>query len=270
MRADSIRLVALDAAVVALVSAGICLASDQLLFMTILVPAVILARFLVLAALARPEAVSLKAELVFFLVCTCLGAFNDWNSVCNHRIYDYTVPHYLDLSTIPLWMLLFWGMILRFIARLARWEALSPPAAPSDRVGLGGLAVDSGLVKVATQLVLVLVTRQAIYRFFGDPILSWLPFAGALLLYLLLCRVDRHDLALLAIFLVGGPLIEVLYIQVGGLHAYKLGWFGGVPLWIVLWWLVIVLIWKDLAIRIERWAAGREPGPGGARPANGN
>ena len=32
------------------------------------------------------------------------------------------------------------------------------------------------IAKVVTQLVLVLATRQAIYRTFGDPLWSWLPF----------------------------------------------------------------------------------------------
>ena len=27
--------------------------------------------------------------------------------------------------------------------------------------------------------------------------------------------------------------------------------FGGVPLWIVLWWALGILVWKDLAFRIE-------------------
>lgn len=35
------------------------------------------------------------------------------------------------------------------------------------------------------------------------------------------------------------------------LDASHLGWFGGVSLWIVLWWLLAVLVWKDLAYRLE-------------------
>ena len=35
------------------------------------------------------EGINIKAEIVFYIICTILGAFNDWNSVTNKRIYDY-------------------------------------------------------------------------------------------------------------------------------------------------------------------------------------
>lgn len=249
---DPGALVAIDAAVIGLVSAAICLASQRWLLMTILVPAVLVVRLVLLAALARRFSVNLKAELLFFAICTLLGAFNDWNSVVNHRIYDYTVPHRVAFSTIPIWMLLFWGMILRFIARLARWGSLGPPGTSEDRLGLGRFHLRSAGLRVIAMLGLVLATRQAIYRLYLDPIWSWVPFLVALLIYLACFWPTRHDLKLLGLFMVGGPVIEVLYIQVGGLHRYHLGWIAGVPVWIALWWLVIVLIWKDLAFRLER------------------
>jgi len=252
MKPDSNVLVGIDAAVVAVVSLAICVASENLLFMTAFIPLVILVRIGLVVSVANREGVHLPAELLFLLVCTVLGGFNDWNSVCNKKIYDYTVPHYFVFSTIPLWMLLYWGMILRFVARLARWQLLDPPQRVSDSVGIGSRHIESGAFKVVAELLLVLVTRQTIYRLYADPVLSWLPFLGALCIFLVLIRPQRHDFKLLAIFLAGGPLIEVLYIQVGRLHAYHLGWIGGVPLWIALWWLLIVLIWKDIAFRLER------------------
>ena len=110
MKPDSDRLVAIDAACVIVVSIAISFASDRLLLMTILVPIVISARMVCLALGAGGSRVPMRAEIVFFALCTLLGAFNDWNSVVNHRIYDYTVPvHFPGFSTIPLWMLLFWG-----------------------------------------------------------------------------------------------------------------------------------------------------------------
>lgn len=47
-----------------------------------------------------------------------------------------------------------------------------------------------------------------------------------------------------------GAIVEVAYIQGGGLHRYHLGWIGGVPLWIALWWPLAVLVWGDLARRL--------------------
>jgi len=259
MKPDSSRLFAIDAAAILAVSVAICLASQRLLFMTIFVPLVLLVRIAAMAHMGEREDASIKAELLFLLICTVLGAFNDWNSVCNKQIYRYTVPHWFDFSTIPLWMLLFWGMILRFIARLARWRTLGPPEQASDLVGIGKWRMENAWVKIALELALVLATRQAVYRFHSHPVLSWLPFLIALALVLVLFHPTRHDAKLLAIFAAGGPLIEIAYIRIGELHAYALGWIGGVPLWIALWWLVAALIWKDLAFRIERALRGLFP-----------
>ena len=251
MRPDSNRLVAIDAAAVGIASAAICLASRQLLLMSVFIPVVFIARSAVVVVLAKREDISIKAELFFLLICTVLGAFNDWNSVCRQEIYRYTVPHYFEFSTIPLWMLLFWGLILRFIARLARWGKLGPPAGANNRVGLGRFTVESATLKITIELLLIAATRMSIFHAYQDPLWSWLPFLLALIIFLLVCSPSKHDLWLLLCFLLGGPLIEILYIQLGGLHAYDLGWIGGVPLWIVLWWLLAVLVWKDLAYRLE-------------------
>lgn len=248
---DSDLLFFIDASVIALISAAICAASGHLAFMTALVPVVIVLRTAAVVVIEKREGRSAAAEIVFLLICTVLGAFNDWNSVVHKRIYDYAVPHYVSFSTIPVWMLLFWGMILRFVARLARWIRLDPPERPHDGVRLAGRWIENGPLKVALLLMIVFGTRAFIYRTYLDPLYSWLPFLVALGLTLVTFKVTRHDIELLALFLVGGPLIEALYIQVGGLHRYHLGWIGGVPLWIALWWLVAVFVWKDLSLRLQ-------------------
>jgi len=106
---------------------------------------------------------------------------------------------------------------------------------------------------------LTFVTRQSIYVHYLDPVRSWLPFLIAIGLYLVLLSPTRHDAKLLAVFFVAGPASEILYIQVGGLHRYHLGWLGGAPLWIVLWWMLAILIWKDLALRLESALIHRFP-----------
>ncbi len=243
-------LFAVDAAAIVVVSAGICLASDDLALMTWLVIAVLALRQLAWGWL-RGWA-HLPPELAFFAVCTVLGAFNDWNSVVRHRIYDYAVPAaFPELTTIPIWMLLFWGMILRFFVTFATWRRLDAGSQPRDRVrGPSGVS-DRPVARVLLQLALVLATRQTIYRNFEDPILSWLPFLAAGVVWFLLFAPDRQELRLAAAVAIIGPLVEVLYIQVGHLHAYHLGWLGGVPLWIALWWVLAVLVWKDIGRRLE-------------------
>lgn len=251
MKPDSHRLFALDAAVIVAGSALISAMSQRLLFLTVAVPVILVLRFGILAFLLKREAGSLSRELILFLICLGLGAFNDWNSVCNYKIYDYTVPHFFAFSTIPIWMLLFWGMILRGFLRLCRWQALAPLETPDNRVHLGFTTLDNGWLKIAVLLALVLATRQAIYRLFLDPIWSWAPFAIALALYVFFFRLSTRDLKLLGFFLLAGPGMEILIINVGHLHRYHLGWLLGVPLWIALWWLLAILVWQDLGLRLE-------------------
>lgn len=251
MKPDPHRLFGLDVAAIALISALICWRSQHLRFMAFAVPLILVLRFALLALLQKPEDGSFLREVVLFLICTALGAFNDWNSVVNHRIYDYTVPTDLSFSSIPSWMLWFWGLILRGFLRLCRWQALNPPPAPDNRVHLGFATVENGWLKISLLLALVLTTRQAIYRLYLDPLWSWAPFALALALYAFFFRLRGRELKLLAIFPLLGPGIEMLFINLGHLHRYHLGWIFGVPLWIVLWWLLAILVWQDLGLRLE-------------------
>jgi hypothetical protein len=251
MRPDSTRLMAIDAGVIVVISLLICAAADRLVFMSIAVPMIIAVRMFLLYALRRNEGIHFRVELVFFGICTLLGAYNDYFSVCIKNIYDYTVPHFFSWSTIPLWMLLYWGMILRTFARFARWEVLKPPEVSSDNIGFGRWYTESVTIKIVFMLALVFVTRNQIYQHYLHPIWSWVPFLAALLIYLTLCAPTLHDIKLMVVVLPVGPLVEMLYINLGGLHRYHLGVAGGVPLWIILWWLLIILIWKDIAMRLE-------------------
>lgn len=246
------RAFAIDCAAVVTVGAAICAASHALTAMTLLVPAVVALRFVAWVRLpAHERGIALSGEAAFFTLCLVLGAGNDWNSVVRHRIYDYAVPHeFPGASGIPLWMLLYWGMLLRFVATLCRWERLIPPPVPADGVTLGTRTVSSPWIKVAGELVLVVATRQMIYAHYANPLMSWLPFAAALAVYAAVFRLTRHDRLLLLLAASVGPAVEVLFIQVGGLHRYHLGWLGGVPLWIVLWWMLAVLVWNDLTARL--------------------
>ncbi len=253
MKPDSNRLMAVDALIVFIISAAICVAAQKLWLMSILVPALITARFFILSKIADAEGINMAAEAIFFAVCLALGAFNDWNSVTNRQIYHYTVPHFFKFSEIPLWMFLFWGMILRSMARFTRWEFLGPVKTVSNRLRIAKITFDNPALKVAAEIALVFASRQAIYRFYDHPVYSWLPFLAALIAAFVFFRPDAHDRKLLGVFLFVGPLVEIAYIRIGGLHHYALGWFAGVPLWIVLWWLLAVLIWKDLAYRIEHF-----------------
>lgn len=246
----------LDAVTIVIVSIAILVAANGLGFMTLFVPWILFLR--VVAYHFLPDAEKLWpawVEALAVLGCAVLGGFNDWNSVVNHRIYDYTVTvTYPELTTIPGWMLLFWGMILRFFFTLGRWRRLDPPAAPRNTVWLGR-RFESPWLKVGLELALILATRQAIYRLYDDPLWSWIPFALAIGAYAVLFRPIKQEWTILAVMLVGGPIVEALYIQVGGLHRYHHGVFFGVPVWICLWWALAALIWSDLSFRVARRVA---------------
>jgi hypothetical protein len=253
---------AIDATAIAAVSLAICAASHRLLFMTLAVPVVIALRFALWMRLPIDQRWTphLSAEVAFFVACTLLGSANDWNSVVRHHVYDYDVPaEFPSVTTIPLWMLLYWGLIVRAAASLSQWLRSSPAEQPRNDTHIGRRVIVSAGLKVFLLGTLVVVTRQLIYRYSREPVLSWFPFAVALLLYAMLFRPGRRERVLGFVALVGGPAIEMLYIHVGHLHHYQLGWIGGVPLWIVLWWVLAMWVWSDLSLRVQLLIAGRLP-----------
>ena len=248
------RAFGVDLATIALISVAICAWAHDLPRMSALVPVVLAVRTALFLALPDDERdTSRRGELGLLLVATVLGAFNDWSSVVRHRIYDYTVPTDLGrLSSIPLWMLLYWGMILRFVLTLCHYRRLALPASPT---GLASLRVGR-TARLALLLGIVVVTRQCIYRLYDRPILSFVPFVAALVVFLAVVRPDARRRKLLFGVLVLGPAVEVLYIQVGHLHAYRLGVLFGVPVWIALWWGLAVLVWEELGTRLQRGLDG--------------
>jgi len=249
--------VLVDGGAIVVGSIAIVAASQQLPVMTVAIPLLFVIRTLLWWWAWRRsyrESPRLLPEVGFLALCTVLGGFNDWNSVVAHGIYDYSVPCYFpDLSTIPIWMLLFWGLILRFFTTFALWQRLGAPERPRGTIRVGLHMRELPWLRLLFLLILVVGTRQAIYRLYLDPWWSWLPFAAAGCLYVVFCGIDRHELRLLAVTLVVGPLVEVMYIQVADLHHYHLGWLGGVPLWIALWWCLAILIWKEIGGRIYRY-----------------
>lgn len=248
LRADD-RAVVLDIGSLALVSVGICLYAQSWPVMTVWVLAVMGIRMLLWARLPREQRTfSVGAELGFLFLCALIGGFNDWNTVVHHRVYSYSVPADLPaISTIPTWMLLYWGLILRTIATLGHWTRLGLPAKQTGLRSWGARRFGGRGARVVVLLLLTLTTRQTIYRLYLDPIWSWAPFAIAIVLYVWFLAPSRGELLLALLFLTLGPLVEGLYISVAHLHDYALGWILGVPLWIQLWWALAALVWAEIS-----------------------
>ncbi len=241
------RTLTLDGLAILTVSLAICVGGSNPLAMTVVVVAVHVGRLLAWRPLGLGR---LGPEIAFAVFCTLLGGFNDHNTIVHHGVYSYTVPQlWPQFSEIPVWMLLYWGLILRFVASLVRWEGLGATGVTRDEVWIGPWRWSHPALKVGLMLALVFVVRQATWVWYLDPLLSWLPYAGGVMAFVLLFRPDRHELRLAALALTVGTAVEILYIQVAGLHHYHLGIVGGVPLWIVLWWPLAVLVFKDLLTR---------------------
>lgn len=252
MTALTDREMAVELAVMVIVSAAILLGSGNLAFMTGVVGSVMVARSCLRYALGVDRGRFVR-EWIWLAACVLVGGGNDWNTVVNHGVYTYTVPGGWGAEdAIPVWMLLYWGLILRFMISLFRWRRLDPDPKWSDGVRLGWGSIRSARVKIAVQLGLVMATRQAIYHLYGDPLWSWLPFAVALVVYFALFGSSRAERRLVAAIAVVGPVVEATYIGVGHLHRYELGVVMGVPIWIALWWVLGTLVLRDLSLRI--WA----------------
>ena len=224
----------------------ICLFSHRLILMTVLIPLLMILRtYYVTLRFNKEETIQ---EIIFLSICIVIGGFNDWNSVCNKNIYSYGVPTFFPkITTIPLWMLFYWGLILRLITSLAFWSKIETQNTYSNKVRFFG---DNAWFKVLFQLLLVFITRQLIYINYLDPFLSWIFFAIAFVVYLIFIPLKKADILLLTSFAIGGPITEVLYIKIGNLHHYHHGVFFGVPIWIILWWIISVLLWKDISCRL--------------------
>lgn len=257
---SSRRALAIDLASVALVGAAACIDAHDTARMTAVVAVTYVGRLAAWSRLApgdRP--LPMWAEVPFLALCAVVGGFNDWNTVDRHHVYSYGVPSDLSpLSSIPLWMLAYWGLILRLVSTLGLFSGLGEPGPDGAVRGLSG---QRPWLRLALMLAMVALTRQAIYRLWADPLWSWLPFAGALLLHPALFRWGPRERRLALISATAGPVAEALLIKVGGLHQYALGWLLGVPVWIALWWVVAVLIWAELSRlalpRLGAWASGR-------------
>ncbi|MBI2069630.1 MAG: hypothetical protein HYT79_03430 [Elusimicrobia bacterium] len=235
--------VLIDAGAVAIVGIAVLACADRPVFMLFLVSAVFGLRFFLWRLwVRRNKSHSMAAEIVFVACCAAIGAFNDWNSVDGHGVYHYRAALLFPwISTIPFWMLLYWGLILRFLASLLNVR----------KFFLTGPTQGGGLFKRAAFAgILVLLTRQAIYRFYADPWMSWLPFAAALLGALTFYRPGPLKIVILSVMTAMAVGTEILFIQTAGLHEYYLGVIGGAPVWIMLWWFLAFIVWGDLSVSL--------------------
>jgi len=179
-----------------------------------------------------------KGDLIFFFLGFVLGGGNDLISMYK-KVYAYLPAPDISLLPIPMWVLLFWGLIFVFFRKLMRFGPFlgEPPKRLIDQP----LLLD-GLILV--------IYRMIIYRT-ADRF--WLPdalFAAILVLRLLVSVPSKNERRLMLTMLVLGPAYEIWLIHCG-LYVYQTGFFYGMPLWLIVYWVFVIRLLKAIFDRIE-------------------
>lgn len=241
-----------DGPPLAAIAIAILLAAERPGAMGLVVLSALAVRFALGRALLGWRGRALATEALFFAACTLVGGFNDYNTVVLRGVYAYTVPAELPaVSTIPLWMLLTWGFVLRFVTTLAGWRRLGGGHVTDDVRLLGRRR--SVPARLAVMAALVLATRLVTFTYATHVWLSFVPYLLALAVAAVVLVPSRREARLVALALIIGPIVEALFIRIGRLHHYELGWLFGVPLWIVLWWALGAWLWGDVSNRLLVW-----------------
>jgi hypothetical protein len=180
-----------------------------------------------------------RGDIIFFFLGLILGGGSDLMSMWR-GVYYYTPTTILPVP-IPVWMLLFWGEIFVFFRKLIRYGPFLHLENPRKRILDLPLALD---------IILFAVYRMIIYRYASVP---WLPdalYAGIFVVRLLLFPPTNDERKLMITMLLLGPVYEIALIRCG-LYVYQNGFVWGLPLWLIIWWVFIIRIFKTLTDEIE-------------------
>ncbi|MHA1733342.1 MAG: hypothetical protein ACTSU5_15455 [Promethearchaeota archaeon] len=189
-----------------------------------------------------------RGDWAFYLLGVVGGGGNDLMSMLN-GVYSYTsVPMIPALrGLMPLWMILFWGQVFLLFRKVfhLRWFRGSPFA--RDGPLLWGW-VDG---RLAFDVALVVVLRAVIYKTYALP--YWVPAAAygiGVLARLVAFPLRRNEWLIVAV-LPYAFCFEGLMVSFG-LYVYVNPVFLGMPLWLFLWWVVLVpCLVKELFDRLE-------------------
>ncbi len=219
-----------EAALLIITALAICLFSQNTKVMSIVFALIIIFRFVLL---------NRRGDIIFFSMGVILGGGNDLMSMWR-GVYYYTPTTILPVS-IPVWMLLFWGEIFVFFRKLIRYGPLLRPETTRKRLLDLPLALD---------IILFAIYRIIIYRYASVP---WLPdalYAGIFVVRLLLMPPTTDERKLMITILLLGPLYEITLVKCG-LYVYQNGFIWGLPLWLIIWWVFIIRMFKAFIDRIE-------------------
>lgn len=199
------------------------------LVMHIAIIFIIIFRFLVL---------NKSGDYIYLIIGIVLGGGNDIISMWK-KVYYYTPETILPVP-IPLWMLLFWGEVFIFFRKIMRYK---PFLGKLDKPEL----LDPPLI---ADLIIFVILRIVIYKFANKP---WVPDAIYSFIYvvrILILPPKPNERKLILTMLILGPIYEIALVKCG-LYVYQNGIIFGLPLWLIIWWLFVIRLFKAISDRIE-------------------
>ena len=205
--------------------------------MSIVVGALIVLRFVFLYR---------KGDVVYFLVGFVVGGGNDVMSMWR-GVYYYTPPTILPVP-IPVWMLFFWGLGFLFLRRLVRWRFFQEEDSRREKL------FDKPLV---ADVAVAVVYRAIVYSWAAVAYLPGALYASILVIRVLVFPPSREERRLMISILLLGPLYEALLIG-GGLYVYQNGAVFGMPIWLVVYWVFMIRVMKQVFDWLETKIAAKK------------
>ena len=185
-----------------------------------------------------------KGDWLFFTFGVIAGGGNDLMSMLN-GVYEYTsitiIPFLNGL--LPLWMILFWGQIFLLFRKIfnIKWfkgEEFNKDCRWIDK-------------KLIFDIILLIILRIVIYHTsFLDFWIPALIYAIGIGIRFLIFPPKKNEVLIICVlpyaFLFEG--LMVLF----GLYIYYNPIFLGMPLWLLLWWVLLVpIVLKEFFDRFE-------------------
>lgn len=195
-----------------------------------------------------------RADWIFLLIGVVAGGGNDLMSMLK-GVYYYTPPSLLKEygAPIPIWMLLYWGHIFvsfRQLFQLPVFQGEPPAGKP--------WAIDKRLI---ADIIVVVAFRIIIYNTVRNEPWPTIGFASVLLLRLLVIPPKKNEWLLIVAVMLLGPPFEAALIGFG-LYVYFDPVLGGMPAWLLIYWIFAMpILLKGIFDRIEWGLARKQKNP---------
>lgn len=190
--------------------------------------------------------VNVAGDWLFFILGVVFGGGNDFMSMIN-GVYYYTAIPIIPNLALPIFMWLFWGWAFLLFRKIFNLAWCRGEKFQKDGRFLRGW-IDTKLI---FDIALVIVLRLVIYNTYLLDF--WIPalFYGiAVGIRLLIFHPKKNELRII-IFLPIAYFFEGIMVLFG-LYVYYNPIFPGIPLWLMIWWVLLVpIVLKEIFDRLE-------------------